>query len=422
MRKTRLAAPRPRLESATAIGIATLFALSGCAPSAQPASDSLDFSFAYPASPNSPYALLAQNYMDQHPDIKITLNPVPAESYDSLLRTQLQGGNASDVIMATPGSGTIVSLVSLANADLLAPLDADAGRHISESSRPLFYIDNEVYGQPIDISVTGTIFNSAAGQAYPETTTDLAATCRSLARSDVSFFALAGAIPINTGIAAVSMAATSVYAKTPDWDKQRAEGKTTFAGTAGWRKTLQMFIDLKKDGCFQPGAQGSGFDAIPTGFGSGSALAAFIPGGAATELQAEIKDAKLVVQPFPHPDGGSPFIFASSDFALAISKSSTHQKGAQAFLNWFAEPEQATLYAELAGSLPVTGVEGLDLTGSPYAPVAGLLAEGKYTTMPVNVWGKPAVFDKLGSGVQGLLTGQKTVDGVLEELDKAWDE
>lgn len=412
----------PSIASAAALSAVAVLVLSGCSDSSQPAGDALNFSFAYPSNSNSPYAVLAQNYMDQHPNITITLNPVPAESYDSLLRTQLQGGNASDVIMATPGSGTTVSLVSLAKAGLLAPLDANAGRNVSESSRSLFYVDGEIVGQPIDISVTGTIFNSAAGQAYPETTTDLAASCRSLSGQDKSFFALAGAIPINTGIAAVSMAATSVYADTPDWDRQRAEGKTSFAGTAGWHRALQTFVDLKNNGCFQPGAEGSGFDAIPSGFGRGSALAAFVPGGSATELQAGTPNAKLVVQPFPHPDGGSPFIFASSDFALAISNSSKQKEGAQAFLDWFGEPEQASRYAELAGSLPVTGVEGKDLTDSPYAPVAELLAEGKYTTMPVNVWGKPAVFDKLGSGVQGLLTGQKTVDGVLEELDRAWDE
>ncbi len=412
-----------RLSGPATISLAAALALSGCAGgSTQQTKESLDFSFSYPATQGSPYAELARKYMDGHPDIKVTLSPVPSESYDSLLRTALQGGNASDVIMATPGSGTNVSLISLAKADLLAPLADNAGKLVPEPSKPLFYLDGKIYGQPTDISVTGTIFNSSAGQTYPETTADLATACRALATSNSSFFALAGSIPINTGIAAVSMAATNVYAKTPDWDRQRAEGKTTFAGTTGWRETLQLFIDLKKDGCFQPGVEGSGFDAIVGGLGKGSSLSAFVPGGAAKELQQGMKGAKLVVQAFPHPADGSPFIFASSDFSLAISKASTHQNGAQAFLDWFAQPEQASRYAELAGSLPVTGVKGLDLSNSPYAAVAPLLAEGKYTTMPVNTWTKPAVFNTLGTGVQGLLTGQKTVDGLLQELDKAWDE
>lgn len=331
----------PRIASSAAFGIGAALSMSDCAASVQLPSDSLDFSFAYPATDNSPYAVLAQTYMDEHPDDKVTLNPVPSENYDSLLRTQLQGGNASDLIMATPRAGTIVSLISLAKADLLAPLSA-AGQLVPEASKPLFFVDQQVYGQPTDICVTGTVFNSAAGLPYPETIGDLATACRSLSEKHVAFFAMAGSIPINTGIAAVSIAATNVYAQSADWDARRAEGKTTFASTAGWRQTLQMFVDLKKDGCFQPGVEGSGFDAIVGGFGKGTSLAAFIPGGAAKELQAGMQDAKLVVQPFPHSEGGSPFIFAGSDFSLAISKASTHQKGAQAF--WTGLPNRNRLH------------------------------------------------------------------------------
>ena len=42
--------------------------------------------------------------------------------------------------------------------------------------------------------------------------------------------------------------------------------------------------------------------------------------------------------------------------------------------------------------------------------------------LPNATWPNPAVYDALGVGVQGLLTGQTTVDSVLEEMDAAWDQ
>ncbi|NYF14897.1 raffinose/stachyose/melibiose transport system substrate-binding protein [Pseudoclavibacter sp. JAI123] len=402
--------------------VAVVVALAGCSNSSAstPSAGSLDFSFSYPSTENSPYAALAERYMEANPGVTVTLNPIPSENYDSVLRTQLQGGNASDVIMATPGSGTTLSVISLAQANLLAPLAETNAALVDEGSKPLFFVDGEQFGHPTDISITGTVFNEAPGVAYPESSEELLETCAAL-DGGTSLFALAGSVPINGGIAAVTIAATNVYAENPDWDAQRAAGEVSFAGTEGWRATLQLIIDMKDAGCFQAGAEGSGFDAIVNGIGQGTSLGAFIPGGAAVELGRSSPEAELVVESFPAPKGAKPFIFASSDYAVSISEASERKEAAQAFLDWFAEPENAEGYADAAGTIPITGIDGIDLTNSTHAPVAQLIADGQYTQFPVNIWSNPSVFDKLGSGVQALLTGQQSVDGLLGELDAAWD-
>lgn len=400
---------------------ATLVLVSGCS-SPEPAAESLDFSFSYPSTDNSPYEALANRYMEANPDVEVTLNPVPSENYDTVLNTQLQAGNASDLIMAVPGSGSPIALLSLADADLLAPVEGNSEDLIPEASAGLFVTGDQTWGVPTDISITGTIFNSSAGVDYPQDTSELLASCKSLAADNVALFALAGSIPINAGLAAISMAAPRVYAENPDWDAQRDAGDVSFADTPGWRDTFQLVLDMQAAGCFQPGAEGSGFDSIVTGLGQGTALGAFIPGGAATDLAAGMGDRKLVVQSFPAPDDGDPFIFASSDYALAIPKASTGQAGAQAFLDWFAEPENAGAYAQSAGTIPVTGIDGVDLTDSTYSPVADLIDSEQFVPFPVTVWTNQNVFLTLGSGVQALLTGQQTVDGLLEELDTVWDE
>lgn len=379
-----------------------------------------EITLSYPVAENSPYEAMAQKYMETHDGVTVTLKPIPSDNYDTLLRTQLQGGNSSDVVMVTAGSGAAVSLITLATAGLLAPLNETSGDLIGSASKSQFFVDDKPYGQPTDFGVTGTIFNDSAGVAIPATVDELLVTCRELTGQGVSLFAVAGKVPINAGLMAVSLAATQVYADDPEWDAKRANDEVSFSDTPGWRATLDSILDMQAAGCFQPGAEGAGFEAITGGIGQGVSLGAFLPGGVIAQLGPAIPDAQLVVEAVPTPNGGSPFIFASSDYALAITASSDRKDAAQAYLDWLAEPEQAQAYAELAGSLPITGAVGIDLSGTAYAGVADLLDAGHFTTLPVNVW-KPAVFDVLGSDVQGLLTGQKNVDAVLKDLDAAWN-
>ena len=49
-------------------------------------------SFATSNTIESPFQVLAENYMKSHPNVKITFNPQPNDSYDQTLRTQLQAG------------------------------------------------------------------------------------------------------------------------------------------------------------------------------------------------------------------------------------------------------------------------------------------------------------------------------------------
>ena len=147
-----------------------------------------------------------------------------------------------------------------------------------------------------------------------------------------------------------------------------------------------------------------------------------MPGSAAASIGGAT-GSDLNVQAFPPADGQEPFTVTGANYAWAINASSDDavKASAQAFLDWVAQPEQAQAYADLSGAVPITGIDA----GHPapsYEPIGELLGTGAYTGVPNAAWPNPAVYDALGAGVQGLLTGQKTVDQVLEEMDAAWGE
>ena len=86
----------------------------------------------------------------------------------------------------------------------------------------------------------------------------------------------------------------------PDWNQKRADGKTTFAKTQGWHDALQTVVDLNKNGCFQDGAAGAGFDALTNGATSGKLYGFFAPSGAVKSIQdASGGHVKLIALPIP---------------------------------------------------------------------------------------------------------------------------
>lgn len=384
------------------------------------------FTFIFPTSTTteSPYETLAKKYT-QEKGVQVEAKKLPNDSYGLSLRTQLQGGNAPDLMVVVPGRGQEHAALPLADANLLEALNEKSAGVVPEGSEGLFSKDGKVYAQPTDLVPVGMAWNtgaaSQAGATFPENADQVRTLCGTLAQNKKSFLAIAGSVPPNPGLMAMSISATRVYAEAPDWNQQRAEDKVTFADSKGWQDTLQTVLDMNGAGCFQPGAAGGGFDAITAGITQGTSLGAFVPGGAATELMNSTQGLKLEIRPFPPASGQKPFLLASPNYAIAINAKAddAQKKAAQEFLNWLAEPANAAQFTKLEGQVPITGVENAELAPQ-YAPVKDLLAKGEYAPLPNLEWPNPAVYDALAKGTQGLLSGQGDVRSVLEAMDKAW--
>ena len=390
------------------------------------AADSFTFAFGNAAgTQESPWVVMAEKYSEET-GVEIELQGLPPDSYGLTLRTQIQGGNAPDVFVVSPGAGQENAVLPLAEAGYVEPLSDASSALIPEGNEALFQVDGETYAQPTDIIPVGMIWNvGAASDAGVEAPADIDAlidSCGSLADEGKSFFAIAGSVPPNPGLMTMSISAARVYAETPDWNQQRADGDVTFADDEGWQETLQTVVDLNEAGCYQPGAAGGGFDAITQGITQGTSLSAFVPGGAATELMNATPGLELNIQPFPPASGGDAFTLASPNYALAVSAESDDavKQAAEEFLAWLAEPEHAAEFVEVSGGVAITGPD--ENLNPVFEPLADLLTDGSYVALPNLEWPNPAVYDALATGAQGLIAGQGDVAGVLEAMDRAWDQ
>lgn len=416
-----------RLGVLAAVPLLGALTLSACGDDGGSGSGDADsFSFVYPTSTQteSPYETLAKKYSSET-GAKIETNKLPNDSYGTALRTQLQGGNAPDLMVVAPGRGQDYAVLALADAKLLEPLNDASTATLPDGAKGLFTLNGKTYAQPTDLVPVGMVWNKGAadkgGTAFPSDSDAMLSACRSLAGANKSFLALAGTAAPNLGLMAMSISATRVYAETPDWNQQRADNKVTFANSQGWRDTLQTIEQMNQAGCFQKGAAGAGFDGITQGITRGTSLGAFVPGGAAQEIMNAAKDVTLEIRAFPAASGGKPYLLASANYAMAVNaKAKSGQKtAAQKFLNWLAEPDNAAEFTRIEGQVPISGVDKAELAPQ-YAPVKDLLAKGDYAPLPNLEWPNPSVYDALSKGIQGMIAGKGNAASVLEATDKAW--
>lgn len=371
------------------------------------------------------WAETAAKYTEQT-GVEIEVIPYPSDAYNTQVTTQLQAGNAADMMVLAPGTGQPISVVNLAEAGFLEPLNETSAGTIPAGTEAEYSFDSEVYAQPAALVPVGFIYNGAGGEeagidSYPETYEDLLEACTTARDGGKTFTVLAGSVPFNTGLFSMLISATRVYAETPDWNEQRAAGNVTFADS-GWRDVLEDIVEMNEGGCFQDGVAGGTFDSITQGIGSQASLTAAVPGSAATSISAGT-GLDLTVQAFPPADGGAPYTLASANYAWAVNASADDavKASAQEFLDWLATPEESQAFADLSGFVPISGATADNLLPI-YSPIGDLLENGDYAGLPNATWPNPDIYNALGVGVQGLLTGQKTVDQVLDEMDAAWGE
>jgi raffinose/stachyose/melibiose transport system substrate-binding protein len=416
------------LAPATCVALSLAACSSGSATGASSGKEPQTIRFTYvTANPKETYyETLVKDFEAAHPGVTVRTTKIALTAADQTIPTQLQGGNGPDVFWVNAGSGQQASIGQLAKGKLLLELPSSAYSTASEAEMAGYSVNGKTYGVPTSTQVLGFIMNNdlakSTGVSITPTSTlnDIIAQCPAAVAKGKSVFGLAGSIPQNTGLLSAEIATSTVYGPNPNWNQDRAAGKTTFASTDGWKQALQSVIDLNKAGCFQKGAAGAGFDALTNGAAQGKLFGFFAPGGAAKDIMdAAGGHVKLDVMAMAAPQGLTPMISISSNTGLAGSAKTKSPKLVTEFLTFSTTPTEAKKIADAQGAIPI-GADSSTTLLPQYASVSSFFGGKNTRPYPVDGWPNGEVYTALGSGVTGLLTGQKTIDDVLKAMDKAW--
>ena len=368
-------------------------------------------------------------FMQLNPSIKVDATYLPiGTTYANTLRTQLAGGNAPDVFYVTAGSGGLQSVLPLAKAGYVTDLAKRPWVKtlpLAPANRPFFWRQGRLTALPFAVVPVGVMYHTNVladlGIQVPRTMSQLLAACRTARSKGKHFLNLAGANAQNAGLFATVIATGHVLAKDPGWNVKRITGKTTFAGTATWRQSLQRIVDMKNAECFPPGAAAN--DNIPAtpGFVSGQVVGWTLPSSIVGLLKGFNKQATYNFFAMPGETAADTRVNASPTDAFAVWSKSSNKPAAFRLIDFMATPAATGRYAALTGAVsPYQAATGkrilFELRG-----LSGFLAVNAKVFPLMNLsWPNPAVFETLGKDVQGLLTGQKTVAQTLSDLDAAW--
>jgi raffinose/stachyose/melibiose transport system substrate-binding protein len=373
----------------------------------------------------SPLQAEANAFMKKYPKIHVKMEEIPDANYNAVVKTALQGGGGPDLYRSSAGTGDNAAAQTFGRAGLAANLAGQPWVSKIPPNAAGYYVGKKLYGLPMDFTTYAYIYNVADLQKWgvkpPTSLTQALAYCAAAKSHGGVAFAIAGAVPANTGVYAMLLAQADVYAKQPNWDTLRAHGKVRFATTKGWVQALNDFIKMNNAGCFEPGASGAGFDQLTTLLGSQQAGAVGSPTFSIPTIESA---AHLTLNTFgAFGSAGYGGVLGNFGNGVSLNPHSKHVALDDAFLAFlaggvgqhvFATVDDAPSFNQIKnGTIPA----GLGLSG--VAKSLKTQAEAGTISWPPASWNQ-ATYAALGQGVQGLLTGQTTVSAVLKSMDQAW--
>jgi raffinose/stachyose/melibiose transport system substrate-binding protein len=368
----------------------------------------------------------ANAFMKQYPKVKVKVEAIPDANYNAVLRTQLQGGGGPDLYESSAGTGDNAAVLTFGRAGLSANLASQPWVSKIPPNAAGYYSGKKLYGLPMDFTTYAYIYNvsdyKSWGVTPPKSLAQALNVCAAAsAHGDVAF-AIAGSVPANTGVYAMMLAQSDVYAKTPDWDSLRAKGKVKFATTKGWTTALNDYVKMYKANCFQPGASGGTFDDLTNLLGSAKAGTVASPTFSIPTIESA---AHLTLNTYgAFGSDGEGGVLGNFGNGVSLNPHSKNMTAAEEFLRFLANGKGEHIFATADGNPSYNQIKNETISAKlGLSGVASSLkkqAKGGTISWPPADWPNQAVYNALGTGIQGLMTGQTTVSAVLQSMDQAW--
>jgi raffinose/stachyose/melibiose transport system substrate-binding protein len=380
---------------------------------------------AFPATAQAGWQKVIDDFEKANPDVKVNATFAPFASFFQLVSTQLQANAGPDVFYVPPGSSLSLSLQNAAANGTLAPLDdRPFAKDIDPAYKDIVTHDGKIYGLVNGVFTSFILVNQdkfdELGLTVPKTMDELMAMCKTITDKGLTPVAIGGGFPPDMVNLMGMLLPNYVDGPDPTWIDQRNEDKVTFADSKGWRTALQRVVDLKDAGCFDKGVAGTSRESATAAFASGKALMyPIIQPQLATVLAAN-PAFKWTVAPLPGDGPDTTFLSTQVDPLVGINAKTKNKALADAFIDFVATPEESRAYNEAQHT-----VAPADFTAGQFPDFMAPLADsfkpgGNNVVGEPNDWKSASTNTTLSTDLAGLLTGQKSVDQILADLDDTY--
>jgi raffinose/stachyose/melibiose transport system substrate-binding protein len=276
-----------------------------------------------------------------------------------------------------------------------------------------------VYAYPGAVQPLSAVYNQTEldklGLKAPTTLTEVYKLCADAKAAGIYAYAQGlGEAAAGPQMLSFGQAASLVYGPTPDFDKQIADGTTTYAKSP-WVDQFKIYKQMFDQGCFGKGSLGRSRQQGAEAVAGGKALGQVDVGAQLGIVQGLAPKSSFVIAPIPATDDGNTFITALPGYTVAVNAKAKNPTAAKAFLEFLAEPEQSVIYANGFSSVPIIPNDQYTAP-KELAGFADLVAAGKYAKL-ANVL--PKVQTALNESVQSMLLGKDTPESAAEKMDQA---
>jgi raffinose/stachyose/melibiose transport system substrate-binding protein len=380
---------------------------------------------AFPATAQAGWQKVIDDFEKANPNVTVNATFAPFATFFQLVSTQLQANAGPDVFYVPPGSSLALSLQNAAGNGTIAPLDDHAwAKDLPHQYRDVVSRDGKVYGLVNGVFTSFMLTNedrfAELGLKPPTTMDELMAMCKTASDRGLTPVAIGGGFPPDLVNLMGMLLPNYVDGPDPSWIEKRNADQTTFAESAGWKKALQRIVDLKQAGCFANGVAGTSRESATAQFASGKALMyPIIQPQLATVLAAK-PTFKWSVAPLPGDGPDTTYLSIQVDPLIAVNAKSKHKALADRFVDFVASPEESRAYNDVQKT-----VSPADFTAGRFpdfmAPLsANLKSGGNNVVGEPNSWKSASTNATLSTDLAGLLTGQKSVDDILRDLDTTY--
>ncbi len=365
---------------------------------------------------------LNDKFMEENPGIKVVYEGMPGGQYKEFLKARFAANDAADVILIHPG---LSDAIAYGKAGYLQDLSSEPWiSNFTDSALTATSAEGKVYAIPNDITVLGVYYNEQVfkdlGLEIPKHWDAFVAAAEKIKQS--------GMLPISIGnndgwmtlAALFTMAPGLVNANHPNFDADLNEGTATFK--EGWLEMVNNWFSLDTAGYLTPKSTGVNLDQAQQAFATGQA-AMYIDGNwSLPAIQAANPDLKVGMFPMPSNKEGSDVIASAAvGTTFAINKNTKVLDAAKKYLEfWSNKDNQKTWAKSQQGFMTIKGETG-DVSPS-LQHIAEVVASGKSYQFLDQGWENGgAATTELMSSAQGVYLKAITPEGMLENMDKAWE-
>lgn len=406
---------------------ATLALAAGAAPRR---SQDTTISIMYPTNYIVPFKTITDNYTRVNPSVKFNLLPTSSTIEAALMTTQFKAGNAADINFFNAGKGNAFGILNFANAGYLTDL---AGHPLEKRLVQPQLVGvkqgKHLWGSPMAIVTIGTEYNTdifkQLGLTPPKTFNQLLTLCGKIKDAGKIPIAYPAGDAVNGIFMVYALIANDVYGVDPTWETKRLHNKVQFSGSPLWSSAYQKIVTMKNAGCFAPDAQATNNAKATSQFTSGQAAMMVQGTQNFSLLKTANPDLKFAMFPFPADSAAKQRIILSPSLIFGVNAASSPdtKKAALAFIDFMARPKQAETFNRAVGAT-MTGYmythNQLPKDWSSEMKLIAPLLKKKNPVTPAALWPNALMASTAAGSVPGLFTGQKTVDQILADLDKAY--